>query len=113
MSVAEAGITKRQAVPALILIVCRKTPRADAREFGDVVAVVDDLAAGRRQEFGEQVEDRGLAGAIGPDQRMDAAAADHEVDMVDSHEALELPDQPAGHENVLSLHRRPVSLVVG
>jgi hypothetical protein len=39
----------------------------------DVLAVEQDLAARGHQEFGQQVEAGGLAGAVGADQRVDGA----------------------------------------
>ena len=43
------------------------------RLAGDVGAVVDDAAFARRQEAGDDREQRGLAGAVRPDQRGDAS----------------------------------------
>jgi hypothetical protein len=37
-------------------------------------ALEQDLACGGRQELGQQVEASGLAGPVGADQRVDAAA---------------------------------------
>ena len=54
----------------------RRRPRA-----GDLAAVEEDLAARRRQEMRQQVEAGRLAGAVGPDQRVDRAAADSQVDV--------------------------------
>ena len=54
---------------------------------GDVAAVEDDLPGGRLEELGEQVEDGGLAGAVGADQRMDGAAPHLEVDAAHGREA--------------------------
>ena len=46
--------------------------RADA---GDVLALEEDLALGRHQQAGEQVDQRGLAGAVGPHDRDELALA--------------------------------------
>src|SRR5690606_3075447 len=52
-------------------------PRDLGRTFaGDVVAVEEDLARRRRQKLREQVETRGLAGAVRADQRVNLAAPD-------------------------------------
>ena len=52
----------------------------------------------RREEAGEQVEQRGLAGAVGADQRVHAALGDAQVDVGDGAEAAELLGQRAGLE---------------
>ena len=48
------------------------------------------------EEAGEQVEQRGLAGAVGADERVDGALGDGEVDVGDRPEAAELLGQGAG-----------------
>src|ERR1035438_6443193 len=53
---------------------------------GDVLAFVENLAAGRNQELGEQVEAGGLTGPVWADQRMDLAAAYPKVDVARSEE---------------------------
>src|SRR4030095_8074822 len=55
---------------------------------GDLVAVEKDLAARRRQEMSEEVETGRLAGAVGADQRMDAAATDGQAHVLDCDETL-------------------------
>ena len=55
-----------------------------------------DPPGGRREEAGEQVEQRRLAGAVGPDQRVHAAGGDGQVDPVDGAEAAEVTGEPAG-----------------
>ena len=45
-------------------------------EAGDVGAVEEDLAAVGRQRAGDDVEERGLAGAVGADEAGDRAAGD-------------------------------------
>ena len=60
----------------------------------DVGAVEQDACrAVGVQEFGQQVEEGGLAGAVGADQRVDMAAPDLQVHLVDGHEALEFLGQ--------------------
>src|SRR5256885_4687460 len=63
---------------------------------GDVAAVIEDAAGARLEELGQQVEDRGLAGAVRPDQRMDRAAVDLEVDFPDRGEAAKLLSETVG-----------------
>jgi hypothetical protein len=55
----------------------RITPRRAMRAGASAVmswALEQDLACGGRQELGQQVEASGLAGPVGADQRVDAAA---------------------------------------
>src|SRR5881397_2968201 len=59
------------------------------RRAGDVAPLVEDAARGRLQEVRQQVEAGGLAGAIGADQGMNAAAPHLEADALDGDEALE------------------------
>src|SRR4029077_2517314 len=49
------------------------------RQTSDLVAVEQDLARRRRVCAGEHVEERRLAGAVGPDQARDRTAWDDEV----------------------------------
>src|SRR5262249_36760541 len=64
----------------------------DRRRAGgcDVAPLVEDPAPGRHEKPGQQVEARGLAGAVRADEGVDGAAADLQVDIVDGDEALEL-----------------------
>ena len=73
------------------------------RRAGDVLAQQGDLAAGRLQELGQQVEDGGLAGPVGTDQGMDARVRDVDVDVVDGGEAREIPAE------AVSLRLSPMS----
>ena len=56
---------------------------------GDVVAVEQDLAGTRRQHAGQQIDDRGLAGAVRADQRMARALLDLERHIVGRDDAAE------------------------
>jgi len=56
----------------------------------DVDAVEQDGARGRLQKLGQQVETGGLAGPVGPDQRVDGAAHHGQVHLADGREPLEL-----------------------
>jgi hypothetical protein len=55
----------------------------------DVAAIEQDLARGGHQEFGQQVEAGGFAGAVRADQRVDMAALDFQVHIIDSGKTLE------------------------
>src|SRR6266851_3773660 len=72
---------------------------ARRRRAGDVAPLVEDAARGRLQEVRQQVETGGLAGAIGADQGMNAAAPHLEADALDGDEALEFLGEPSGLEN--------------
>jgi hypothetical protein len=86
------------------------------RKAADVLAFKDDAAARRLQEFRKQVEAGGLAGAIGPDQRMNAAAADAQGDAVDGNKARKFLGQVLCREDrIVIIHhspRRPSSRVL-
>ena len=59
-----------------------------------VVAVEQDGAARGRVHLGEQIEDRGLAGAVGADKDLyDLGLADGEVEIIDRLEAAEIDAQ--------------------
>jgi hypothetical protein len=77
------------------------TPACGLRWFllRDVVAIEDNAAGRWRQEFGEQVEKRGFARAVGADQRMDVATLDLQVHVVDRDKAFELFGQTACFKN--------------
>ena len=60
------------------------------RHVGDVGAVEDDPARRRLVEAGEHVQRRGLAGAVRPDQRVDAAAPNRDIDAIDRLQAAEI-----------------------
>ena len=65
---------------------------------GDVLAVEQDGAGRRREEAGEQVEERGLARSVGSDEGVDRAAGDRQVDLRDGAETAELLGQGPGLE---------------
>src|SRR5260370_28968914 len=71
------------------------------RHRGDVMPLIENLPRRRLQEFGQQVEARGLAGAIRPDQRMNAAAAHLEGDVANGKETRKFLGQSMGFENEL------------
>ncbi len=53
--------------------------RGGAVILDDVVAVGDDCARGRPHETADHADERGLAGAVGAEQREDLAAPDREI----------------------------------
>ena len=84
---------------------------------GDVAAVEGDAAAGRDQEFAEQVEAGGLAGAVRADQRVNGAAHDAQIDRAHRDEPGKFLGQVLGFEDDLATHhippRRPLSTCSG
>src|SRR5215831_18856876 len=76
---------------------------------GDVAALVDDAAPRRLEEVCQQVEAGRLPGAVRADERVDAAAADLEVDVPDRDETLELLGQLARFKNALVGHALAIS----
>src|SRR6266850_2448467 len=71
---------------------------------GDVPPVESDAPACRREEVRQQIEAGRLAGAVGPDQRVNGAAADAELHVLHRHEPakllgqrLRLEDDVVGH----------------
>ena len=76
-------------------------PALDARllrQRGDVLAGQPDLARRRRQASGDQVDERGLAGAVGTDQRVPRACLEAEVDVLRHAQRAEILVQPGGFE---------------
>ena len=68
------------------------------RDRGDVAAVEQHLAGGRRQHAGEQVDEGGLAGAVRSDQRVARAVLEPEVDVARGGERAEILAERAGLE---------------
>ena len=71
---------------------------------GDVLAIEQDLPTCGNQEFGEQVEDRGFACTVGPDERVDLPTLHIQVDTVDCDKTLELLHELAGFKNIGAGH---------
>ena len=71
---------------------CAAKPQGNARigpQRGDIpIAEVDRTLAGSQQPR-DQIEERRLAGAVRPDQRVHGAGRDHEGEVVDGHQAGE------------------------
>ena len=60
------------------------------RHVGDVGAVEHHFAGGRLVEAGKHVQRRGLARTVRPDQRVNAAAPDRDIDLVDGLQPAEM-----------------------
>jgi hypothetical protein len=87
---------------------------AETRHIGgrlrrDVGTLVGDAAPRRLQEFGQQIEAGGLAGAVRPNERMNGAALNPQIDAVDGDKTGELLGQILGFEDVLTHTRRPLN----
>ena len=75
-------------------------PAARGRgERGDVVAAEEHAARGRRQQPRDQVEERGLPGAVRPDDRAQLSGLDREADAVDGLQGAEGAPEPARLEH--------------
>ena len=59
----------------------------------------------RRQKLGEEVETGGLAGAVGPDQCMDGAAADFQPNVLQGIEAAKFFAEAGGVKDHIRIHR--------
>ncbi len=68
------------------------------RQRRQVLALEQHRAARGRQDAGEQVDERRLAGAVRPDQRVAGAALEAKVDVARHLERAEVLAQPAGLE---------------
>ncbi len=68
------------------------------RHLGDVEALEQHMSLGRPQQAGQQVDQRGLAGAVGADQGMPRAGLELEVDVARGGERAEVDAQAAGFE---------------
>ena len=70
--------------------------------MGNVNAVEYDAAQGRRQKFGQEVKKRRLARPVGTNQRMNVAALDLQVNLVDGNKPFEFLGQTACLENSIN-----------
>ena len=75
---------------------------------GDVAAVQADAARCRRHQAADQVEHRGLAGAVRADQGVDAAGIDREIDGIDRDQSGEMHAQTTGLQHTHAARRRMV-----
>ena len=71
------------------------------------------LPGGRLVKAGEHVQRRGLAGTVRPDQRMNAAAPDLDIDVVDGLEATEMLGEAFDGEHDVAADRRGSQLQRG
>ena len=67
-------------------------------DAGDVLALENEAAAGRLVDAADEVEDRGLAGAVGADDGEDLALLHVEGDPVDRADAAEVDREVLGLE---------------
>ncbi len=74
------------------------------RERRDVLALEHNAAAGRAEEFRQQVEACRLAGAVRTDQRMDRSALDPQTHAIDGDETGKFLGQILGFEDGLITH---------
>src|SRR5208283_4240314 len=69
-------------------------PRAQPVRIADHVVPEDErLALGRKEERGEDLRERGLAGAVGTEQPEDGTAFDRQVDPLEGLGVRDLPEQ--------------------
>jgi hypothetical protein len=88
-----------------------ETRHLGGRQRRDVASLVDDAPPARPHELRQQVEAGGLAGAVGPDQRMNGAARHPQADVVHGDEAGEFLGQVLGFEDEIAAHDIVVPVV--
>ena len=76
------------------------------------MAIVENVAGGGAEEFGQQVEERRFASAIGADQGVDLAPLHLQVDVAHRDKALEFLGQALGFEYVF-VHAQRRGAVTG
>src|SRR5262249_31938943 len=74
---------------------------------GDVAALEQHVTGARPQHAGEEVDQRGLAGAVGADQGMARGPLEPEIDVAGSGECAEIEAEAAGLEQGLGHARLP------
>ena len=77
------------------------------RDSVDPLAVEPDLPAVRRVERHDAVEHRGLAGAVRPDDAVDAAFGHREIQAVDRDQPAETLGEPVADEDRFARHAHP------
>src|SRR3954453_6150036 len=87
----------------------KRTHNAESRDLSggnasNVIALVEDAAARRAQEFREQIEAGSLPCPVGADQRMNGAALDAQIDAIDRDESREVLGQILGFEDGRTTH---------
>ena len=70
---------------------------------GDVDTLQEDATAVEREQAGDEVEDRGLASAVGADETQDRVGLEREGDVVDRDDAAEPLGEPTHLEHRLAL----------
>src|SRR5258706_13621301 len=76
------------------------------RHAGDVLAAEEDAARARRERAGEQVHERGLAGAVRADEGMARAGLEREVDPLRDRERAEILAKRSGFQRFHGLRFR-------
>jgi hypothetical protein len=83
-----------------------RADQAKARHVGrrqrrNILSLIQNLAGRGLQKLGQEIEARGFAGPVGPDQCVYASTADPEIDIANGEEAGEFLGQSMGFENEL------------
>src|SRR5262249_52880506 len=81
------------------------------RKRRDVTTLVEDASASRGHELGEEIKTSRLAGAIRPDQRMDRAARNAQIDPIDRDETGQFFVAVVGLEDKVIAHSATALLV--
>src|SRR6266550_4219544 len=78
-----------------------ETRHVGRRQRRDILSLVQDLPGRRPQELGQEIETRRLAGPVRPDQRMNTATANPQIDTANGKKPREFLAQSVGFENEL------------
>ena len=89
--------------------VARPLPPGEAREGP---AAVEDLAAGRREEAGQEPQESGLPRPVGPHHHQALAGEDVEVERPQDRPRSRPPGEAAGGEERRTAHRGAFTAVV-
>src|SRR5262249_30311842 len=81
------------------------------RKRRDVTTLVEDASAARGHELGEEIKTSRLAGAIRPDQRMDRAARNAQIDPIDRDETGKFFAEVVGLADKVLTHSATALLV--
>src|SRR3979490_472681 len=79
-------------------------------ECGDILAAIEQLAFGRPVAAGDAVDDRGLAGAVGADDREQLAVVDAKTDFGERTHATKAQRHPAHFQSVSHSSLRDTAL---
>ncbi len=104
------GLERRQIGVKLVDLEGARQPAQHAamyRQPGDIGPLKQDGAAVRLQHAGQQIDDRGLAGAVRPDQRVARTGRDLQREIAGDFQAAELFLEPDGFQR--NAHDAPPS----